>query len=234
MTRLTLNDISTCMNCGDSFVINRNSGKGIFCKQSCAASFIGRQTISKNRMICERKASTNTVCPVCGKAFESWASNNRKYCSTKCSSDSETRKMRSLKTYRNTGYKPAVFSRGKSGWVELGGKKIYARSGWEANYARFLQLQKDSAQISEWQHEPDTFWFDGIKRGVRSYLPDFKVTTLSGDIEYHEVKGWMDSKSKTKIKRMKKYHPTVKLVVIDASSYRKLASKVKHVVTGWE
>lgn len=102
----------------------------------------------------------------------------------------------------------------KSGWHEIGGKKIYLRSQWEVEYAHYLEFLKKGKQIIGWEYEPDVFWFEKIRRGVRSYTPDFKITNNDGTIEYHEVKGWMDDRSKTKIKRMAKYHPEVRLLVI--------------------
>jgi len=122
----------------------------------------------------------------------------------------------------------------KAGWREFGGQKVYYRSKWEANYGRYLQWLKDVGQIAGWEHEPKTFWFDGIKRGCLSYLPDFRVTELNGDCVYHEVKGWMDDRSITKIKRMKKYHPDTKLIVIDAACYRALERKMKPIIREWE
>lgn len=88
--------------------------------------------------------------------------------------------------------------------------------------------------IISWQHEPDTFWFDKIKRGTRSYLPDFKVELKTGKIEYHEVKGWMNPKSKTKLKRMKKYHPTVSILLIDKKMYAEIKSMFSRIIIGWE
>lgn len=120
------------------------------------------------------------------------------------------------------------------GWHIVGGKRCFFRSTWEANYARYLDWLKRRRLLADWEHEPDTFWFDAIKRGVRSYLPDFKVTENNGEIVYHEVKGHMDPRSKTKIKRMAKYHPTVKLIVIDAKTYRGLAISVRRLVPEWE
>jgi hypothetical protein len=122
----------------------------------------------------------------------------------------------------------------KASWRVVGGKRIYFRSRWEANYARYLQWLVEQQQITGWEHEPETFWFDAIKRGCVSYLPDFRVTNLDGTIEYHEVKGWMDARSKTKIKRMKKYYPKVKLVVIDGPVYKKLQAAVRSIIGGWE
>ncbi len=122
----------------------------------------------------------------------------------------------------------------KAGWRTVGGQTAYFRSRWEANYARFLEWQKDRGDILSWEHEPKTFWFEDVKRGTVSYLPDFSVATKDGKIEYHEVKGWMDARSKTKIARMRKYYPEVKLVVVDAKSYRKLAALVRLTIAGWE
>lgn len=122
----------------------------------------------------------------------------------------------------------------KCGWRNVGDRRIYFRSRWEANYGMYLDWLKGLGEISDWEHEPDTFWFDGIKRGCVSYLPDFKVTTTGGNIEYHEVKGWMDARSKTKIRRMAKYHPDVKLIVIDKKPYMEIRKKVGRIVPGWE
>lgn len=121
-----------------------------------------------------------------------------------------------------------------AGWREIGGKRNYYRSRWEANYARYLEWLKHHDHIQGWEHEPETFWFDQIKRGVRSYLPDFRVTEKSGRVAYYEVKGWMDPRSATKLKRMAKYHPAVTIVVIDSKEYRAVAETAKYLVEGWE
>jgi hypothetical protein len=112
------------------------------------------------------------------------------------------------------------YSRTKKGWWEKDGRKYYMRSSWEFNYAYYLDFLVDNKEIKCWEYEVDTFWFEKIKRGVRSYTPDFKVTTNDGEIEYHEVKGWMDAKSKTKLNRMRIYHPNVKMVLIDEKRYK--------------
>lgn len=120
--------------------------------------------------------------------------------------------------------KGSVHSRSNAGWYKIGRKKFYFRSGWEVVYATYLEFLKQKGQIRSWEYEPDTFWFEKIRRGVRSYTPDFKVTEPNGAVAYHEVKGWMDSKSKTKIKRMAKYHPTVRLLVIAKAEYMPIAA----------
>jgi hypothetical protein len=121
-----------------------------------------------------------------------------------------------------------------AGWREIAGARVFFRSRWEANYARWLEVLRERGSIAKWEHEPETFWFEGIKRGTLSYLPDFRVTRPDGSIEYHEVKGWMTPRSRTAIKRMAKYHPTVKLLVVDQRRYKALSNDVRHIVPGWE
>jgi hypothetical protein len=121
-----------------------------------------------------------------------------------------------------------------AGWREIGGINKYYRSKWEANYARYLEWLKYKGQIKSWRHESKTFWFEGIKRGCLSYLPDFEVIENDGKIVYHEVKGWMDERSITKIKRMAIYHPNVKLIVIDSKCYKSLKKTMMPIIHDWE
>ncbi len=107
------------------------------------------------------------------------------------------------------------------GWKVVGERRIYFRSLWEVTYANYLQSLKGMKIISEWEYEPKTFWFLEIKRGCRSYKPDFRITNLDGSHYWVEVKGFMDSKSKTKIKRMSKYYPDEKLVIVDKTWFVK-------------
>lgn len=109
----------------------------------------------------------------------------------------------------------------KQAWHTVGGKKIYFRSTWELKFAKHLQFMKEQEIILEWEHEPKTFWFENIKRGVRSYLPDFKITRKDGSHYWAEVKGYMDSKSRTKINRFRKYYPEETLMLYDQEWFRK-------------
>lgn len=122
----------------------------------------------------------------------------------------------------------------KLGMREIGGKKVSCRSGWEANYARYLQFLKENGNIKEWLHEPQTFWFHKIKRGTRSYLPDFKVIENDGSHYWVEVKGYMDAKSQTKLRRFEKYYPEEKLVLIQRPWFQENTPKLKNFIGGWE
>jgi len=108
----------------------------------------------------------------------------------------------------------------KQFWATIGDKKIYFRSSWEYYYAIFLEKLKQEKKIIDYKHEPKCFWFEDIKRGVRSYLPDFCVIHNDGKEEWCEVKGYYDSKSKTKMKRMAKYYPQVKIRLVGADWFK--------------
>ncbi len=107
---------------------------------------------------------------------------------------------------------------------------MYFRSKWEANYALFLDFLVKQGEIKSWEYEVDVFIFEEIKFGTRSYRPDFKVFNHDDSFEYHEVKGYMDSKSKTKLRRMEKYYPEVKIVLIDSKYYGDLKKKMGKIL----
>lgn len=117
--------------------------------------------------------------------------------------------------------KVAMIYKSKQGWRTVAGRKHYFKSSWEVTIAWYLQTLKNLKEIQEWHYEPQTFWFEKIKRGTRSYLPDFKVIRNDGSHYWIEVKGYLDAKSKTKIKRFKKYYPQEELFVADGEWFKK-------------
>jgi len=72
------------------------------------------------------------------------------------------------------------------------------RSNWEANFARVCSVYE-----IEFEFEPRVFTFP-IKRGTKGYTPDFYFNKTE---DWIEIKGYLDVKSKIKIKRFKKYYP---------------------------
>lgn len=125
-----------------------------------------------------------------------------------------------------------IYSRCKKGKITIGENTFFARSSWEANIAAYFEFLKNNKDIRDWEHEPKTFWFLEIKRGVRSYLPDFKIYKNDGSYYWVEVKGWMDAKSKTKLKRMNKYYPKEELDLIDAKRYNQI-KKQSSIIPNW-
>lgn len=217
---------------GQSLVMKRSHAEGKLKRSAATNTEIGKkvkQHIAKHghpRGALGMKHKPETLKIMGEKTRAKWA--------RMTDEEKHERELKRAKTIVERGIVPPKHGNWKSAWRTIGGKRKFFRSRWEANYARWLQWQKDNDHLIEWEHEPETFWFDKVKRGTVSYLPDFKVSFQDGCVEYHEVKGWMDAKSKTKIRRMKKYHPDVTLVVIDAKAYKKLASIVSTTIAGWE
>jgi hypothetical protein len=130
---------------------------------------------------------------------------------------------------------------------------FYVRSIAEANYARYLDWLLAQGEIAGWLYEPFCFDFP-IKRGHRSYQPDFAIWEHGAAapeaararlprqrvvMECHpswwaETKGWMDATSKTKLRRMAKYYPLEKVVVIGRKELSGYAKKVGGLIAGWE
>ncbi len=74
----------------------------------------------------------------------------------------------------------------------------FYRSNWESNLARWLK-----SKGYQYLYEAQVFTFPGVKHGTVSYCPDFKLA----DGTWIEVKGFIDGKSKTQIRRFKKHYP---------------------------
>jgi DNA-binding sugar fermentation-stimulating protein len=111
---------------------------------------------------------------------------------------------------------------------------IYVRSAWEANIYRMLLWRKTLQEIFAFAYEEREYRFP-VKRGTRFYKPDFTVWEKKDGKFYHiEVKGWMDSKSNTALKRMAKYYPDVEIKVIDKKVYGHLADTWAMIVPNWE
>ncbi len=167
-------------------------------------------------------------CPVCEKDFWKIPAVTQIFCSNRC-----FHKVR----FGNDRPKSGVTNRfGMSGTksgkrADLG---IFVRSSWEANYARYLNWLQSSGLILSWEYEAETFEFDKIKKGTKFYTPDFKVEMPDHTIEYHEVKGYMHPKGKTALARMKKYHPHIKIILIQKEEYYALKSKMSKIIPLWE
>lgn len=222
------NRIKICRFCQKEFVpANKNLGGNVFCSHYCRTKH--QWETQPPRGVIKRK-TVYQICKFCGKEFEKKTqyglSKTVKYCSHKCSTDDKVGNM------------PKRGSRGNAGgftYIQRGSYICskgdhYFRSKWEANYALYLDFLVKNFEIERWEFESDVFVFGKIKSGNRSYRPDFKVYRYDGSIEYHEVKGYMDSRSKTKLKRMKKYYPEIKLILIEKEFYKDMLKKLSGVI----
>lgn len=241
-----------CQLCGKVFTVSdwlHKQGGGKFCSKSCADKAL-RTTAPRFCEIC-KQAITGTGLRFCSMACRNKGirgANSHKYkgkvrrtCET-CGAQFEVvpavvgygqGKFCARRCYAMWKGKQEGYSRGRGGKrPDLNNQ--YFRSSWEANYGRYLNWLISIGEIRSWKYEPRTFEFTKIRRGSRFYTPDFEITNLDYSLEYHEIKGWMDKVSQTKLNRMAKYHPEIKIVLIDKAAYSALARDVKRLVPNWE
>jgi len=212
--------IVQCAHCGEVLEITYarlNMSENHYCSPRCF-----HENMKKAEE--DKKSTTLQICSNCGKEFWANTYDVRKgmgrFCSQSC--------------YGNylSHTASASYSRGHGGKREdLEG--LYVRSSWEANWARYLNWLTKQGMVESWEYEPETFEFP-IKRGSKFYTPDFKVKFASGKLEYHEVKGYMDQKSRTKLKRMTKYYPQINIIIIDRELYKSVEQDVSLFIPTWE
>lgn len=253
-----------CKQCGTEFFISnsylRRDGKRLYCSNDCKSMAMKnsgnhRYKATEGLMICkscdkefkvkptsklnnkskvycsaecrEKKIGFKAVkCFECGNDLKLYPSQikDKNFCSQSCSSKYYYRQNNQM----NNGVQ-----RGR------GGKRIdlnnqYFRSSWEANYARYLNFLIENNEIKKWEYEVDTFEFHKIKKGTRFYTPDFKILLNNGVYEYHEVKGWLDKKSITRQKRMDKYYPQIRVILIDKKWFRRNGKELSKIIKNWE
>ena len=233
-----LEELAASMGRTKQFICRKASGLGLTKRNRAKPYLIDEMSARQKAWIAENGHPKGALgMKHSAEAKERMAEGNRQHWAKMSDEQKSEFTMRQLKAKVEKYGTPAPnVSRGswKAGWREIGVVRKFYRSRWEANYALYLEWLRENGQIASWQHEPETFWFEDIKRGVRSYLPDFLVTENNGSQAYHEVKGWMDSRSKTTIKRFGKYYPQHTLIVIDTKGYQAIARKMSSLIEGWE
>lgn len=162
------------------------------------------------------------ICMQCGVQYEPGRGTRAKFCSRACAGG------------WRSGHAEPFGSRVGSGGKrdDLGG--LYVRSRWEANWARYLNFLRQQGEIVDWEYEAQTFEFQRVRKGTRFYTPDFRVRMNDGGIVFHEVKGWMDPKSKTKLDRMRRYYPEVTIELVDKERYYPVARQLRGLLPHWE
>lgn len=99
---------------------------------------------------------------------------------------------------------------------------IYTRSKMEANILRYYKFIK-----VKYIYEPREFEFFKIKRGSRFYKPDFYLPEQD---KFIEIKGWLHSGDRTKLRRFKKYYPEefakLEFIVLDKYSRSKANGEI--------
>jgi len=196
------------------------------CSEICSKKLASVKSSNSNNP--NWKGGELKKCKVCSNTFWCCPSRTQIFCSKDCFYKDNF--SRSSARYKS-GSRWGAFNSKSGKRADIG---IFVRSAWEANYARYLNFLIEAKKIKQWSYEKETFYFENIKRGTRSYTPDFKVELLNGDIEYHEVKGWMHPKGKTALSRMKKYHPKIKIVLIQKKEYEQIKRQLGSLIKNWE
>lgn len=163
-------------------------------------------------------------CAHCGTPFQLRRPSDKTQC---CSRSCAAKKNRGGRSRFSTG-------KAKSGRAaDLG--DTFFRSSWERNYARYLNWLKARGKVRCWEYEPETFRFP-IKRGTKSYTPDFKVHLSDGSHIWVEVKGFMDDTSRIKLNRFRLHFPEEHhlLTLVDRTRYQQLVKDFAHRLPGWE
>lgn len=108
------------------------------------------------------------------------------------------------------------------------------KSKLEANYARYLNFLQKNKEIYKWEYETETFWFEKIRRGCRSYKPDFKIWEREESKPYFvETKGYLDARSKTKLNRMRIYHPKEEVRLVTQKEFLSVKKSLGALIK-WE
>ena len=110
--------------------------------------------------------------------------------------------------------------------VTANGRVIKFRSKLEAKWSRYLDLLIRDGEIKYYDYEPFYFEFPEIRHGVTRYKPDFKIYLPDGSVRWEELKGCLNPKSLTRIRRFAKYYPFEKLhLIFDGVPDRRIRSK---------
>lgn len=132
------------------------------------------------------------------------------------------------------------FKNVKRGWRTINRKRIYFDSKAEANYYRYLLFLKKNGGIVDFKYHPPYFDFSKwIKYGTRRYELDFWVKEKTGKEKWIEIKGTdvlskMDSKSRTRINRLRKYYPEAHLDVISTKRVAAIGKQTLGLIPDWE
>lgn len=119
----------------------------------------------------------------------------------------------------------SVYSRCGDHVIDINGIRYTFKSSWEVEVAKRLQMLVDEGVIKGWGYEVKHFNFDDMKRGMRSYCPDFEVVLCDDSLMYIEVKGWKMPKAMKRIAMFRERYPDVKLYIIDEDEYSKVLSE---------
>lgn len=220
----TLKNVSVvriCKMCHSAFIANsyeeHRHGIALYCSNQCCAKSRKVKVPSKKKLIIdyEQGLSTNDIAEKYkiskGTVYNLFKKHNIKtrdlsmslqtFFTTEKGQEAIQSRLKTCVEKYNTVCFGHISKYGrthlKSGWKE--DLQVSVRSGWESNFLRYLNFLEKS-----WEYEPKTFIFKDEIRGARAYMPDIY---LPKENIWIEIKGWMSSKDRSKIRKFKKFYP---------------------------
>ena len=192
-----------CYKCGKDFEIKEFNVEKLkkdkyYCSRSCANS--RKHTVetkekirlkNKNQVPWNKKNKILIKCPVCKKDFQILPKSNRIYCSKNCYLKDNNCSFRR----KSSGGIRKGSGRGKCGWY----KGFWSDSSWELAW---IIYNIDHRIIFERNYKGFEYCFNSKKY---KFYPDFKI-----DSKFYEIKGYIDSKNKSKIEQFND-----ELIIID-------------------
>lgn len=202
--------IVPCEMCGTDLTLKpRYAGRWRFCA-ACRHERAGRLTS-------EGRPRRYGACVVCGGEFYQPRSQEaRRYCSHRCAASIRIGKP----SNRRLPETPNQFRQGFR--LDIG---HYCRSGWEANYARYLTFIGTA-----YQFEPQRFVLTRDDGTQTAYTPDFLIEHRT----FVEVKGRWVAADREKVALFRAQQPDYTLVCVGAEQYRAIRQKYGRLIPHWE
>lgn len=200
----------TCSSCNIEYKISKNEMKKRKKRNKCGMFFCSLKCANKTHLgnrhsseALKKQRETNKInrkvktlnCPICNILFEGY----NKTCSEVCASflaginiskywnNIENRKQQSNRIKKQYSVGTKIQSGGTTSWIRY--KNIKVQGTYEYRTCEILDRWKDSKIISSWKYSPIKIPYLDENMEPRTYLIDFKVTTVEGLEIYIEVKG---------------------------------------------
>lgn len=112
-------------------------------------------------------------------------------------------------------------------------------SNYEYDYALYLDWLYNQHKITGWLRNITPFYFSReidthTKAGTQSYcIPDFLIFNLDGTYQIHEVKGWMNERSKAVHEQFLRDYPNLNYKVIGKDEILSLQVEFADKLWGW-
>ena len=149
----------------------------------------------------------------------------------------ERKTMGKVLSIKTCGDKDKVISYRRMYVSDFNNAVIKCDSNYEYDYALYLDYLLANKKIKYWFRNSTRLPFSKAisyrNRTQYTYTPDFWIITNKGQLELHEVKGWMNDRSIEILKQLKKDYKDLKTVFIDRKEMIKLQKTYRLIIKDW-